>query len=154
MDRILFIKLGDARQNLIKKPDIVTFRLGYGQTVFTNQPSGQRRDLSQTAVNNFGRARLDYLNVFIGHIFISIRICLKPFLIFFCRDGNLLPFSSPQSGNKHARLTLYAPEDFEKYGFADPDLPPMEKFTENHNAWVLTYNNEHGIMDWLTSQKK
>lgn len=57
-------------------------------------------------------------------------------------------------GNKHARLTLYAPEEFEKYGFADPDLPPMEKFTENHNAWVLTYNNEHGIMDWLTSQKK
>jgi predicted peptidase len=58
------------------------------------------------------------------------------------------------AGNKNAHLTLYAPEEFEKYGFADPELPLMEKFSENHNAWVLTYNNEYGIMDWLVSQHK
>ena len=58
------------------------------------------------------------------------------------------------NGNKNAHLTLYAPEEFEKYGFAAPELPVMEKFSENHNAWVLTYNNEHGIMDWLVSQHK
>lgn len=58
------------------------------------------------------------------------------------------------AGNKNAHLTLYAPEDFEKYGFADPELSLMEKFSENHNAWVLTYNNEYGIMDWLVSQHK
>ena len=58
------------------------------------------------------------------------------------------------AGNKNAHLTLYAPEEFEKYGFADPELPLLEKFSENHNAWVLTFNNEHGIMDWLVSQNK
>lgn len=58
------------------------------------------------------------------------------------------------AGNRNAHLTLYAPEEFEKYGFADPCLPVLEKFSENHNAWVLTYNNEHGIMDWLVSQYK
>lgn len=58
------------------------------------------------------------------------------------------------SGNKNAHLTLYAPEEFEKYGFAAPELPALEKFSENHNAWVLTFHNEHGIMDWLVSQHK
>ena len=58
------------------------------------------------------------------------------------------------AGNKDAHLTLYAPEEFEKYGFSNPDLPLMERFSENHNAWVLTYNNEYGIMDWLISQHK
>ncbi len=58
------------------------------------------------------------------------------------------------AGNKNVHLTLYAPEDFEKYGLADPSLPLMEKFSENHNAWVLTYHNEYGIMDWLVSQHK
>ena len=58
------------------------------------------------------------------------------------------------SGNKNAHLTLYSPEEMERYGFADPKLPLLEKLSENHNAWVLTYNNEYGIMDWLVSQHK
>lgn len=58
------------------------------------------------------------------------------------------------AGNRNAHLTLYSPEDFEKYGFSDMSLPLMERFSENHNAWVLTYNNEYGIMDWLVSQYK
>ena len=58
------------------------------------------------------------------------------------------------AGNKNAHLTLYAPEEFEKYGFSDPSLPVMERFSDNHNAWVLTFHNEHGIMDWLVSQHK
>lgn len=59
-----------------------------------------------------------------------------------------------EAGNRNAHLTLFSPEDFEKYGFSNPDLPVMEKFSENHNAWVLAYNNEYGIMDWLISQHK
>ncbi len=58
------------------------------------------------------------------------------------------------SGNRNAHLTLYSPEDFERYGLSNPELPIMERFSENHNAWVLTYNNEYGIMDWLVSQRK
>jgi len=59
------------------------------------------------------------------------------------------------AGNKNARLTLYSPEDLEKYGFAtDPDMPLKQRFSANHNSWVLVYNNEEGIMDWLMSQKK
>ncbi len=62
--------------------------------------------------------------------------------------------SLKDSGNKNAYLTLYSPEDFEKYGFSNPELPVQEKFSENHNAWVLTFHNEYGIMDWLVSQHK
>jgi len=58
-------------------------------------------------------------------------------------------------GNKNARLTLYSPEDLEKYGIAtDPDMPLDQRFSANHASWILVYNNEEGIMDWLMSQKK
>lgn len=58
-------------------------------------------------------------------------------------------------GNFNAKLTLYGPEELEKYGIAtDPDMPLQAKFGANHASWVLTYNNEYGIMDWLMSQVK
>jgi predicted peptidase len=59
------------------------------------------------------------------------------------------------AGNKHAKLTLYSPEDLQKYGIAtDPDIPLQQLFSQNHASWVLVYNNEDGIMDWLMSQTK
>ena len=57
------------------------------------------------------------------------------------------------AGNRDARLTIYAPEELEKYGIAvDPDLSFPELFAQNHMSWVPTYHDEHGIMSWLTQQ--
>lgn len=57
------------------------------------------------------------------------------------------------AGNKDAHLTLYSPEELEAYGIAiDPDMSLVEKFSSNHASWIPTYNNEHGIMSWLTQQ--
>lgn len=58
-------------------------------------------------------------------------------------------------GNQDAHLTLYSPEELQAYGIAtDPNLSLKELFEENHNCWILTYNNEHGILSWLTEQVK
>ena len=57
------------------------------------------------------------------------------------------------AGNRDAHLTLYAPEELEKYGIAaDPDLTMQELMWANHWSWVPTYHDEHGIMSWMTSQ--
>ena len=57
------------------------------------------------------------------------------------------------AGNRDARLTLYAPEELEKYGIAtDPNLTMNELVSANHWSWVPTYHDEHGIMSWLTTQ--
>ena len=59
------------------------------------------------------------------------------------------------AGNRDARLTLYSPEELQKYGIAaDPDLSYPELFSQNHMSWVPTYHDEHGIMSWLTEQVK
>lgn len=59
------------------------------------------------------------------------------------------------AGNVDARLTLYSPEELEAYGLAtDPDMPLQAKFGANHASWILTLNNEYGIMSWLTEQTK
>lgn len=59
------------------------------------------------------------------------------------------------AGNNNARLTIYSPEELEAYGLAtDPDMPLQARFGQNHACWILTYNNEHGIMDWLMAQTK
>ncbi len=59
------------------------------------------------------------------------------------------------AGNPDAHLTIYSPEELAAYGIAtDPDLPLREKFSENHACWILTYSNEHHIMDWLMSQTR
>ncbi len=57
------------------------------------------------------------------------------------------------AGNKDAHLTIYAPEELEKYGIAtDPNLSFPDLFSQNHMSWVPTYHDEHGIMSWLTQQ--
>ena len=59
------------------------------------------------------------------------------------------------NGNSNAHLTLFSPEDLQKYDVAiTPDLPYRRLFSENHASWIPTYNNEYGIMSWLLSQTK
>ena len=59
------------------------------------------------------------------------------------------------SGNQNAHLTLFAPEELEKYDVAvTPDLPYPRLFGENHASWIPTYSNEYGIMSWLLNQTK
>ena len=59
------------------------------------------------------------------------------------------------NGHKNAHLTLYSPEELQKYGFGlDPETPYPELFGENHASWVLTYHDEHGIMSWLLNQHR
>ena len=59
------------------------------------------------------------------------------------------------SGNSNAHLTLFSPEELEKYDIAiTPDLPYPRLFSENHASWVPTYSNEYGIMSWLLNQNK
>lgn len=57
------------------------------------------------------------------------------------------------NGNSNAHLTLFSPEDLEKYDIAiTPDLPYPRLFGENHASWIPTYSNEYGIMSWLLNQ--
>ena len=59
------------------------------------------------------------------------------------------------NGNSNAHLTLFSPEDLQKYDVAiTPDLPFQRLFSENHASWIPTYNNEYGIMSWLLNQTK
>ena len=59
------------------------------------------------------------------------------------------------TGNNNAHLTLFSPEDLEKYDVAiTPDLPYPRLFSENHASWIPTYCDEYGIMSWLLNQTK
>ena len=59
------------------------------------------------------------------------------------------------AGNNNAHLTLFSPEDLEKYDISiTPDLPYPTLFRQNHWSWVPTYKNEYGIMSWLFNQVK
>ena len=57
------------------------------------------------------------------------------------------------AGNRDAHLTLFGPEELEKYDIAiTPDLPYPRLFGENHASWVPTYHNEYGVMSWLLNR--
>lgn len=59
------------------------------------------------------------------------------------------------AGSRSVHLTLFSPEELAAYGFgADPDLTLEQKLMENHSAWSLVFHGEHGILDWLVSQRK
>ena len=63
------------------------------------------------------------------------------------------------NGNDNAHLTLFSPEDLEKYDISiTPSLNKAENygklFRQNHWSWVPTYKNEFGIMAWLLNQVK
>lgn len=64
-------------------------------------------------------------------------------------------FALRDAGNRDARLTLYAPEDLEKYGIGVIDDMPLEAlFGWNHMCWVPAYRNEQGLLSWMMSQTK
>lgn len=59
------------------------------------------------------------------------------------------------AGNRDARLTIFAPEELEKYGISIlKDMPLEQKAGWNHACWVPTYCNEHGCMSWMMNQRK
>lgn len=59
------------------------------------------------------------------------------------------------AGHQDIHLTIYSPEKLAEFGIAaDPDMPLAQKLKENHRAWILTYQNEAGILDWMVSRKK
>ncbi len=63
--------------------------------------------------------------------------------------------AAKKAGNKNMHLTIYSREEMEKYGIGnDPGTPLTARITQNHAAWILTYNNEYGILDWLMNQVK
>ena len=51
---------------------------------------------------------------------------------------------------------MFSREEIERYQIGtDPGTTLIKKLQQNHcAAFVLTYHNEHGIMDWMTSQIK
>jgi predicted peptidase len=58
-------------------------------------------------------------------------------------------------GNKDAHLTMFAPEDLEKYGISIlDDMTLEEKAGWNHACWVPTYYDEYGVMSWMMNQRK
>lgn len=59
------------------------------------------------------------------------------------------------AGNQDAKLTIFAPEDLEKYGISIlKNLPLEQKAGWNHACWVPTYCNEYGVMSWMLNQRK
>lgn len=57
------------------------------------------------------------------------------------------------AGNNDAHLTLFSPEDLEKYGIGIiPDMPLEARFGWNHTCWIPTYHDENGIMSWMMNQ--
>lgn len=67
--------------------------------------------------------------------------------------------SMRDAGNDNAHLTLFSPEELEKYDVSvTPSLWRPENygnlFHQNHWSWVPTYKNEYGIMSWLLNQTK
>ena len=57
------------------------------------------------------------------------------------------------NGNNKAHLTLFSPEDLEKYDISiTPNLLYPDLFSQNHRSWVPTYKDEFGIMSWLLNQ--
>ncbi|MBS7315690.1 MAG: prolyl oligopeptidase family serine peptidase [Clostridiaceae bacterium] len=59
-------------------------------------------------------------------------------------------------GNRHADMVIFSRQEIQAYGIGmEPGTTLAEQLMMNHAAaWILAYNNEHGLMNWLTSQVK
>lgn len=58
-------------------------------------------------------------------------------------------------GRKDVHFDIYTQEELEAYGIiADPRLSAKEILAANHNSWILTLHNEHGVLDWMISQHR
>ena len=59
------------------------------------------------------------------------------------------------AGNEDAHKTIYSPEELAAYGIGNtPGITRAEYLKENHHCWILTLENEYGILDWLVSHTK
>ena len=57
------------------------------------------------------------------------------------------------AGNPDAHLTIFSPEELAEYGMGvDPQMPLVQRFSENHGCWSLVYSGEKGILDWMVTQ--
>ncbi len=60
-----------------------------------------------------------------------------------------------EKGGRDLHLTLYGPEELARYGIGTREGETLEeKLKENHRAWILTYHNEGGVLDWMLSRKR
>lgn len=60
-----------------------------------------------------------------------------------------------RAGARDMHLTLFSPEQLAAAGIGTgDDLDTDALLAENHAAWVLTYSNVEGILDWLTTRRK
>lgn len=59
-------------------------------------------------------------------------------------------------GSRNAHITIYSRQEIQSYNIGmEPGTTLAEQLMMNHGAaWILTYNNEYGLMDWLMSQTK
>jgi len=72
--------------------------------------------------------------------------------VMYVADGVI---AAKRNGNKNMKLTIYSRDELERYHIgSDPGTPMTAKIGQNHSAWILTYNNEYGILDWLMNQVK
>ena len=57
--------------------------------------------------------------------------------------------------NENAHIYVFSDEEMAAYGIGNSEgLTEQQKGAEYHNSWVLSFNNEQGVMDWLWSQSK
>lgn len=57
--------------------------------------------------------------------------------------------------NDNAHYYFFTEEEMNSFGIGNSEgLTDQQIGAEHHNSWVLTYNNVHGVMDWLWEQSK
>lgn len=57
--------------------------------------------------------------------------------------------------NENAHIYIFSDEEMNAYGIGSSEgLTEAQIGSEMHNSWVLCFNNEQGIMDWLWAQSK
>ena len=57
--------------------------------------------------------------------------------------------------NENAYIYVFSDEEMAAYGIGNSEgLTEQQKGAELHNSWVLAFNNEQGVMDWLWAQSK
>lgn len=57
--------------------------------------------------------------------------------------------------NDNVQYHIYTDEEMNAYGIGTTEgLTAAQIGAEMHNSWVLAFNNEQGVMDWLMAQSK
>lgn len=57
--------------------------------------------------------------------------------------------------NSNVQYYIFSDEEMNAYGIGNTEgLTAAQIGSEMHNSWVLAFNNEQGVMDWLMAQSK